>query len=138
MSVVPGSVTETSCICEVQYSAPPGYTNTDSFTYTVSDGHCGGTAAGTVTVQINTNSSPTGNFTIQLLGDGSVLLTFAGAPGFTYRIQYTESLITPNWQDLATRIADQFGEYIYIDSPPPGAPARYYRSVWQPQAPGDR
>jgi hypothetical protein len=114
----------------VFYNPPAGFTNADSFTYTVSDGHCGGVALGTVSVVVGTNNLPTGNFTLQMVGDNAVL-TFHGVPGFTYRIQYTDSLTEPDWKDLGTATADGLGVYQFTD----GAPiiyngARYYRSVW--------
>ena len=114
----------------VYYRPPAGFTNTDTLTYSVSDGHCGGIAVGTVTVQIQTNNAPSANFTIQDLGDGSFKLKFAGIPGWTYRIQYAEDLTNPNWQDLATPTADEFGAYEYTDRPPVNTPSRFYRSVW--------
>ena len=41
----------------VFYLPPPGDTNADTFSYTVSDGHCA-TAVGTVTVQTKDNTFP--------------------------------------------------------------------------------
>ena len=114
----------------IYYLPPAGSANTDTFTYTASDGHCGGTAQGTVTVQIKMDSSLFVNAEVQQLGDGSYRLSFGGAPGGKARIQYTDSLSAPNWQDLATGTADNYGVFRYVDSPPPNAPARFYRSLW--------
>ena len=114
----------------VFYTPPPEFTNTDTYTYQVSDGHCGGIATGVVTVLVKTDNSPSGNFTIQRLANGTVLLTFNGIPGYRYRIQYSDSLASPNWQDLGTQTADGFGGYQFLDAPPQNAPARFYRSVW--------
>jgi hypothetical protein len=61
--------------------------------------------------------------------DGSVRMIFNGAPNVTYRVQGTESLSPPDWQDLATMTADPFGTYIYTDWPATNGPARYFRSV---------
>ena len=86
----------------VSYLPPYGFTNTDTFGFTVSDGHCGGTAVGTVIVEVKVSGSQVASFTIQHLGDGGNLLRFTGLDGWTYRLQYTESLENPSWQDLAT------------------------------------
>jgi hypothetical protein len=112
------------------YTPPVGSTNGDTFAYTVSDGHCGGTAIGLVTVQVRTDTSPSGNITIENRSDGSVLLTFSGIPDWTYRIQSTDNLAAPQWQDVATRRADLYGGYEYADWPLTNAPTRFYRSVW--------
>jgi alpha-tubulin suppressor-like RCC1 family protein len=114
----------------VYYIPLAGFTNTDTYRYTVSDGHCGGEAVGVVAVLVESDVAQSGNFTIQRQSDGSILLRFNGIPGFTYQIQYTESLSNPNWQDLGTQTADGLGVYQFNDYPPANAPARFYRSVW--------
>jgi hypothetical protein len=58
-----------------------------------------------------------------------VKLVFAGIPGWTYRIQYADSLPATDWIDLSTNTADALGVYQFIDLPPTNAPARFYRSV---------
>jgi hypothetical protein len=113
----------------VYYSPPAGYTNADAFTYTVSDGFCGGIATGNVLVQVTTSSGSSHNFKIYLQPNGSVLLVFAGIPNWTYRIQYADTLPPVNWTDLSTNTADALGVYQYTDTPPPNSPSRFYRSV---------
>ncbi len=113
----------------VYYLPPIGYTNSDAFTYTVSDGLCGPPATGTVLVQVMTPLGPSHNFTIQALPDGSLRLLFAGIPGWTYRVQFADALPPTNWLDLAVRTADTLGVYELIDAPPTNAPSRFYRSV---------
>jgi hypothetical protein len=113
----------------VYYVPPTGYTNSDAFTYTVTDGLCGGVVTGNVLVQIMTPTGPSHNFVIYPQPDGSMRLVFAGIPGWTYRIQYSDSLSGPNWIDLATRTANPLGVYEYIDNPT-NAPMRFYRSVY--------
>jgi hypothetical protein len=110
----------------VYYAPPPGFTNGDTFTYTVSDGRCD-TGLGTVTVQIKPDDVRPSNFSIQSLGDGSIRLTFGGIPGYAYRIEYTEGLSPANWQTLATPMVDAFGAYEHVDRPPANAPSRFYR-----------
>ncbi|HEY2951969.1 MAG TPA: MBG domain-containing protein, partial [Verrucomicrobiae bacterium] len=113
----------------VFYTPPPGYTNADSFTYTLSDGR-GGTATGTVTVAIKEDNVPSPNLTIEDLGHGSFRIRFAGIPGKIYRIQFTEDVGPPVWQTLGTATADGLGGFEFVDTPPPGANARVYRSVY--------
>ena len=112
----------------VKYTPPAGSTNGDTFTYQVSDGQ-GGTATGTVTVGIRVDNDPTSNVVVEDLGGGSFRIQGAGVPGRSYRVQYSESLITPNWQTLATRVCDGLGGLEHVDSPGAGAPVRYYRLV---------
>ena len=113
----------------VYYAPPAGSTNGDSFTYTVSDGHCG-SDVGTVTVQIKADNPQPLTFAIANPGDGSIRLTFDGIPGYTYRIEYTDDLSNPNWQTITTQPADGFGVCQFADGSPTNAPARYYRAVW--------
>jgi hypothetical protein len=114
----------------VFYTPPAGYTNSDTFTYTVSDGFCGGMAAGLITVLVQPDTTPSGRYTIQEQLDGSVLLTFMdGIPNRAYRIQYTDSLVNLNWQDLSTQTNDGFGSFQFTDSSPTNSPARYYRAI---------
>ena len=112
------------------FYTPPGGTNSsDAFNYTLSDGHCGGTTVGTVLVDVRNDSNPASTAVIERLADGSMRVIFDGMPGTAYRVQRTDSLLMPNWQDVATLAADQFGTYVFVDPPGTNAPTRYYRSV---------
>jgi hypothetical protein len=113
----------------IYYAPPPGYTNADAFNYTISDSHCGGIAFGTVLVQVRPDNNPASHLMIVSMGNGSVRVIFAGVPGLTYRVQAADSLTMPNWQDVTTMTADQFGTYVYADQLSTNNPARYYRSV---------
>jgi hypothetical protein len=113
----------------VYYLPPDGYTNSDAFNYYVSDGYCGGVTNGYVLVQITTPTGSSHNFTIAHQPDGSVLLTFAGIPGWTYRVQYADTLPIVNWTDLSTNTADSSGVYQYIDYQATNSASRFYRSV---------
>ncbi len=113
----------------IYYYPPPGLTNTDSFNYTISDGHCGGIAVGAVHVEVRSDLNPASRVTIFQLGNGSVQVIFDGMPGVAYRVQTTDSLTSPNWQDVTTLTAGQYGTYIYVDSPATNGPVRYFRSV---------
>jgi hypothetical protein len=84
---------------------------------------------GAVTVRVTSDNSQFSNFRIENLGDGSFRLSFAGIPGRTYRVQYSDTVVNPIWHDLATNTADPLGQYEYVDRPPPEAASRFYRSV---------
>ena len=55
---------------------------------------------------------------------------FAGIPGRTYRLEYSNGLTPASWQVLsgATVTADAVGVFEHTDTS--GAPTRYYRSVY--------
>jgi hypothetical protein len=114
----------------IYYTPPPGVAiNSDTFTYTVSDGHCG-IATGTVTVQVKTDNPQPSHFAIGLMGDGSLQLSFDGIPGQTYHVDYSENLSPPNWQILTNQAADGFGVFQVTDWPTTNGPGRFYRAVW--------
>jgi hypothetical protein len=114
----------------IYYAPPPGYTNADAFNYTLSDGHCGGTATGTVLIEVREDTNPSSSLTIQHLLDGTARVYCDGIHGYTYHIQRTDSLGNPDWQEVFTGTADQFGTLIYLDQSATNAPIQYYRSVW--------
>jgi subtilisin-like proprotein convertase family protein len=113
----------------VFYTPPVGFTNADSFTYTVTDSN-GVSAVGTVTVAILVNSGLSQNLFITNLGNGSILITGNGIPAYTYRLQYSPTLVTPNWQDIigGSLTADSTGQFGYTDTP--GGQTRFYRTVY--------
>ena len=112
----------------VYYTPASGFTNADSFTYTISDGH-GGSATGTVTVAIQVDTVPSQNLTITALGGNQYLIHGDGIPGRTYRLQYSTSSDPFNWQDLASGsvTADSVGSFQYTDTTE--ATTTFYRSV---------
>jgi hypothetical protein len=113
----------------VFYTPPPGFTNADSFTYTVTDSY-GGSAKGSVAVAFLMDNSQSQNLVVTELGDGSAVISGSGIPGYTYRLQYS---VTAGpafaWQDLATVTADSSGRFNFTDTPPANSPARFYRST---------
>jgi hypothetical protein len=113
----------------VFYTPAAGFTNADSFTYTITDGR-GGSATGTVTVAIKVDNDVGQNLVITDLGNGSFLIRGSGIPGRTYRLQYTDTLIPANWQDLSggSVTADGTGVFEFTDTA--GSGSRYYRSVY--------
>src|SRR5439155_11517943 len=125
----PGGATVTTDGERVYYTPLPGFTSSDSFTYTVSDGR-GGTATGTVTVNTIMETDTARIAGIQHLGNGTFRITFKAVPGRTYRIQFTETLNPPNtaWTTLGTATADAAGAFIFEDTAM--AVSRFYRSAY--------
>ena len=104
-------------------------TNSDMFTYTISDGR-GTPVTGNVSVLAVPDLLPSPNLQIAPLPGGSCLLTFDAIPGLQYRIEYCENINAPVWITLASKTADSTGVIQYIDGPHTGSPARYYRTVF--------
>ena len=113
----------------VFYTPASGFTNEDSFTYTITDGR-GDSAIATVTVAIKVDNDPGQNLTITNLGGGQFRIRGSGIPGRTYRLQYTDELVPSNWQILpgGTVTADDSGVFEFIDTS--GSPTRFYRTVY--------
>jgi len=113
----------------VFYTPPAGFTNADAFTYTITDGR-GGSATGTVSVAILVDNSQSQNLTITALGGNQYLIDGSGIPGYTYRLQYSDSMSPFDWQDLSggSQTADSTGKFQYTDTSE--APTRFYRSVY--------
>ncbi|MGD1086477.1 MAG: MBG domain-containing protein [Verrucomicrobiota bacterium] len=113
----------------VFYAPADGFTNADSFTYTVTDPY-GGSAVGAVTVAIFVDTSPGQNLTITDLGNGSYLIVGSGIPGYTYRLESTPTLGPADWQAIpgASVTADSTGAFQYTDTPAGGA--QFYRSIY--------
>jgi hypothetical protein len=58
---------------------------------------------------------------------GSYEIRGSGAPGQSYRIEFTEALGTTNWQTSGTVTGDMSGYFLLIDSTT--SPQRFYRSA---------
>ena len=111
----------------VYYTPAPGFTNSDTFTYTISDGW-GAPVTGTVTLNIRIDNGPSSNLTISDLGNGSYAVRGDGIPGRSYRIQFADTAQPTNWVTLGPASADAYGIFQYIDSN--GSSQRFYRSVY--------
>lgn len=111
----------------VFYTPAPDFTNTDTFTYTISDGF-NAPATGTVAVNIRTNNAASPNLTSTDLGNGVYHVQGDGIPGRTYRIQYTSDLQNPAWQTLGSTTTDGLGVFVFEDTA--GHSGGYYRSVY--------
>ena len=86
---------------DVLYTPPAGYSGSDSFTYTLSDGR-GQTGLGTVTVTVrDPNDAGNNPATIRNLGGGNFGIQFAGIPSFPYQVQYSGAVTGP-WTDFGS------------------------------------
>jgi hypothetical protein len=109
------------------YTPAPGFTNSDTFTYSISDGF-GVPVTGTVTVNIRVDNGPSPNLTITGPLDGSYQVWGDGIPGRTYRIQFSDEVQSTNWETLGTAAADPYGIFQFSDTN--GSPQRFYRSMY--------
>ena len=118
----------------IYYAPPAGAPAVDSFTYIVSDGHCG-TAEGTVTVTPDAMNPQPMHFSISPVGDGSVQLSFDGVPGEIYQLQYKENLTATRWLPLINQETDDFGVFRFTAWPAPDIQALFYRAGTTSPAP---
>jgi hypothetical protein len=114
----------------VFYTPPSGFTNSDTLSYVVADSF-GLQATGSVSVTIVADSGLSQNVAaIEDLGNDTARVRFQGIPGRAYTVQYTESLLAPDWRPLGTRTADATGRFEFTDTLPYGSPPRFYRSTY--------
>jgi hypothetical protein len=112
----------------VFYTPAPGFTNTDTFTYLVTDGWSA-PVSGIVTVDITVDTGTSRNLVIANLGGGSVAIGGDGIPGSTYIIQYaTNTPPTMNWVTLGTVTADSSGAFVLVETF--GSGLRFYRAIY--------
>ena len=114
----------------VFYTPLAGFTNADSFSYGVADSG-GLQATGAVVIAIVVDLGQSQNIvTIVDLGNNGSRIQFQGIAGRAYTIQYSESLLTPDWRSLGASTADTTGRFVFTDTPGNGTPARFYRSTY--------
>ena len=109
------------------YTPAAGFTNMDTFTYTISDG-VSGPVTGTVNVNVRVDNGPSPNLAISHLDNGSYVIRGDGIPDRTYWIEFAEDPQQSNWLPLGTATADPFGIFLFGDTN--GTPQRFYRSVY--------
>lgn len=115
---------------DVKDTPPTGFTGSDSFSFTLSDGN-GGTANGTVTVAVAANGGESPNIISPPTYDsrsGTFRVTFAGIPDYVYTIETATDSGSP-WSFLKTATAGPDGLFEVTDTPSPPASSRYYRTV---------
>jgi autotransporter-associated beta strand protein len=116
---------------DVKYTPTTGYTGSDSYTYTISDGN-GGTAVGTVNVTVTDNGGGSPNVVAGPTfdsGTGTFSVTFAGIPGYEYTVEYAVGSAAPPWTKLENVIAGSDGLFTVTDGPGLSG-SRYYRTVY--------
>lgn len=126
-----GTVTEDNGV--LTYTPPPGFDGLDGFTYTISDGWGGTSAAGTVLITVNNVANPApGPLTLAVNLSGSTVTgTFTGVAGTSYTLQRSTTLETGSWIDVDTEVAPGSGVVTVVDSDPPDGRA-FYRISYTP------
>lgn len=123
-----GTVTLTDT--NIIYTSATNFVGNDLFTYTISDGR-GGLATGSVFVQVSSADAPSFNRIGSLTHTSNgVTMTFAGIPGYTYTLQRSTNLSTPNWATIGTFVVPDNGIASFTDTNPPSGIA-FYRTVSQ-------
>ncbi len=118
----------------VTYTPVAGFTGTDLFTYTVTDGYAA-TAAGNVIVSVTPSNAVSLNVVFgPVITNGNFMVRFAGIPAYTYTIEATESL-PPTWLKATNIMAPTndlgagIGIFEFIE-PTGVATQRFYRTVY--------
>lgn len=120
---------------QVTYTPPAGYTGADVFNYTLSDAG-GETATGTVTVSVLSGNAISLNRVFgPIITNGNFVVRFAGLPGTTYTIEFTDTIIPVNWQKAtnltAPTTAGSYGRGVFqFSQSAAGVLTRYYRTVY--------
>jgi hypothetical protein len=118
----------------VSYTSVTGFIGLDEFTYTLFDAS-GDFAVGIVTVLVGRAESvrPIIVYGPRMI-QGAFVVRYAGVPGFTYTIEYSDGLAPPNWRkqvNITAPIEGSFGPGVFELCHLPGsAPARFFRTVY--------
>jgi hypothetical protein len=111
----------------ITYTPPTGFSGSDSFTFTLSDGY-GGTAVVTESVTV-VDPSVTGNssnLAIRSLGGNTMRIFIVGTSSVTYKLQYSGNL--SSWTDFVPAfVMPGAGVTNFDDSS--GVSPRYYRTI---------
>jgi hypothetical protein len=117
----------------VTYTPAAGFTGTDAFSYTVTDGYAA-TAAGSVIVSVTPSNAVSLNVVFgPVITNGNFMVRFAGIPSYTYTIEAAESL-PPTWLKATNIMAPTndlgagIGIFEFIE-PTGVATQRFYRTV---------
>ena len=112
---------------EIVYTPPAGYIGSDSFYYSVID-PSGGSASGTVLVQVRSADQGSGNMLAPAPVSNGVLVTFVGIPGLVYTVQRGDSAVGP-WSNIASVTVDSNGSGSFTDTNAPPVSA-FYRTTF--------
>jgi hypothetical protein len=113
----------------VTYTPPANFTGLDFFTYTIADNR-GGSATTNVAVAMVGSGSQNIVNVVHDSGAGTVTVTFAGIPGYAYRVQYATELTPPvTWTDVSTNTVPPGGLFQFVDVVG-GTTNRFYRTAF--------
>lgn len=113
----------------VTYTPVAGFTGTDQFTYSVSDGR-GGTANGAVTITVSAPSQGFNQVGAENLGGGALRLNYLGIPGNNYALDWRTNLSLGAWIPLMTNAAASNGWLIFTNTS--AEPQNFYRTRFVP------
>ena len=120
---------------QVIYTPPTSYTGADAFTYTLSDAG-GETATGVVTVTVASSGAVSLNRVFgPIFTNGQFVVRFAGLPGTTYTVEYTDSVFPVDWKKAtnltAPATSGSYGRGVFqFSEDAAGVLTRYYRTVY--------
>jgi hypothetical protein len=135
LSASSAGVTLSLAAGQITYTPAIAFSGTDSFIYTISDGH-GASASATVTVTVTPADAASINVVYgPVVTAGNFVVRFAGIPGYEYTIESTDSLLPATWAKkqnlIAPTTAGSFGVGVFeFTEPTGGATSRFYRTVW--------
>lgn len=114
----------------ILYEPPLGQPELDTFTYALQD-IAGHQSTQTVFVVISDpDLAPSPNLVrLTVLPTGHRHLVFAGIPGRSYTLEWSDTLPATRWQPLAVVEADARGLVQWVDATEPPPPTRFYRTV---------
>ncbi len=107
----------------IYYASGAGTNNPDNFAYTVSNGN-GTTATGRIYVSL---ASPVSYARSGTVSNGAPVLSFAGIPNYTYFVQSTTNLASPDWQTIGMSTADANGLWTF--APAETKAMQFFRAV---------
>lgn len=111
------------------YTPATGFTNADSFNYTILD-TSSLQSTGLVTISLRTSTNSAENVvSTQILTNGQRSVRLSGIPGRSYTIQFATNSINPTWSSLTNLAANSRGEITFTDTTSTNSTARYYRSI---------
>lgn len=102
----------------------------DAFRYILEDAYSS-QAIGWVIIETQAAESPGPRLSLAALAEGRFLLTVVGLPHRTYKLEYADSIVSPQWRLLKVDVADPAGQFQLVDGPSPGSAQRFYRAVCQ-------
>lgn len=121
----------------ITYTPPVNYTGSDTFYYTNSD-CAGGLVAGQVTANVVADQTGDLSQIVRIVTDSNdVVVTFAGTPGQSYRVEAATNFPSAPWLTVSTNVAAtnggeslDIGQWQYRDANALlTRPSRFYRSV---------